>query len=112
MIGNARARHGSTMISSPSWNFRMCSWQVAVPSSGPWARPLIIIEHEPQMPSRQSWSNAMRFAALGDQPVVDDVEHLEERHLGADVGGVDGLERTLVVRPFLAPHPELEVHYL
>src|SRR4051812_30911029 len=59
MIGNARARHGSTTISSPSRNFRMCSWQVAVPSDGPWARPLIIIEHEPQMPSRQSWSNAI-----------------------------------------------------
>ena len=59
MTGNARARHGSTTISSPSWNLRMCSWQVAVPSRGPWARPLIIIEHEPQMPSRQSWSNAI-----------------------------------------------------
>ena len=36
----------------------MCSWQVAVPVSGPCARPLIIIEHDPQIPSRQSWSNA------------------------------------------------------
>ncbi len=59
MIGNAFARHGSTTISSPSLNLRMCSWQVAVPSDGPCARPLIIIEHEPQMPSRQSWSNAI-----------------------------------------------------
>src|SRR5215207_4987179 len=37
----------------------MCSWHVAVPSDGPWARPLIIIEQEPQIPSRQSWSNAI-----------------------------------------------------
>src|SRR3954451_17832560 len=59
MIGNARARHGSTTITSPSWNLRMCNWQVAVPSDGPCARPLIIIEHEPQIPSRQSWSNAI-----------------------------------------------------
>ena len=59
MIGNARARHGSTTISSPSSNLRMWSWQVAVPSDGPCARPLIIIEHEPQMPSRQSWSKAI-----------------------------------------------------
>src|SRR5215218_7329252 len=59
MIGKARARHGSTTISSPSSNLRMCSWHVAVPSDGPCARPLIIIEHEPQMPSRQSWSKAI-----------------------------------------------------
>ena len=42
----------------PSANLRMWSWQVAVPSSGPWARPLIIMAQDPQMPSRQSWSNA------------------------------------------------------
>jgi hypothetical protein len=58
MTGNAAARHGSTVIESPSWNLRMCSWHVAVPRSGPWARPLIIMAHEPQMPSRQSLSNA------------------------------------------------------
>ena len=46
MTGNARARHGSTMISSPSWNLRMCSWQVAVPFSGPWAWPLIIMPQD------------------------------------------------------------------
>ena len=59
MTGKAAARHGSTVIESPSSNLRMWSWQVAVPSSGPWARPLIIMAHEPQMPSRQSWSNAI-----------------------------------------------------
>jgi hypothetical protein len=37
----------------------MWSWQVAVPRSGPWAWPLIMSEHVPQMPSRQSWSNVM-----------------------------------------------------
>ncbi len=37
MIGNAVARHGSTTISSPSLNLRMCSWHVAVPSGGPCA---------------------------------------------------------------------------
>ena len=46
-------------ISSPSANFRMWSWQVAVPFCGPWAWPLIIIPQLPQMPSRQSCSNAM-----------------------------------------------------
>ena len=37
----------------------MWSWQVAVPCSGPWAWPLIISEHVPQMPSRQSWSKVI-----------------------------------------------------
>ena len=46
------------VIVSPSVNERMCSWQVVV-TSGPWASPLIISPHMPQMPSRQSESNAM-----------------------------------------------------
>ena len=47
------------VISSPSQNLRMCSWQVAVPFWGPWAWPLIIIPQLPQMPSRQSCSKAI-----------------------------------------------------
>ena len=58
MIGKPAARQGSTVIVSPSANSRMCSWQVAVPRWGPWAWPSIISPHEPQMPSRQSDSNA------------------------------------------------------
>ena len=46
-------------FSAPSAKLRMWSWQVAVPFMGPWAAPLIISEHEPQMPSRQSWSKAI-----------------------------------------------------
>ncbi len=37
MMGKARARHGSTVMVSPSVNLRMWSWHVAVPRSGPWA---------------------------------------------------------------------------
>ena len=81
MTGNDVARHGSMTISSPSLNLRMCSWQVAVAFSGPWALPLIITPQVPQMPSRQSWSNVDRFVALVDQSLVDDVEHLEERRV-------------------------------
>ena len=58
-IGKAPARHGSITISAPSSNLRMWSWQVAVPRWGPWACPLIMSEHVPQMPSRQSWSNVI-----------------------------------------------------
>ena len=70
----------------------MWSWQVAVPSSGPWGRPLIIIEHEPQMPSRQSWSNATGSSPLAIEPLVEHVEQLEERHVLADVVDLVGLE--------------------
>ena len=56
--GKARARHGSTVIVSPSRKLRMCSWQVVTPGRGPCGMPLIVIEHMPQMPSRQSWSKA------------------------------------------------------
>ena len=59
LIGNGPARHGSTTIVSPSLNLRMCSWQTVVFISGPWGLPLMTIEHMPQMPSRQSWSNAI-----------------------------------------------------
>ena len=85
MIGNAAERHGSTTISSPSVNVRMCSWHVAVPRCGPWAWPLIISEHVPQMPSRQSWSKTIASLPVGDQALVEDVEQLEERRLVADL---------------------------
>ncbi len=45
-------------MTAPSSKLRMCSWQVVV-TSGPCAMPLITTPHMPQMPSRQSWSNAM-----------------------------------------------------
>ena len=86
MTGNAVARHGSIVIVSPSANLRMWSWHVAVPFCGPWAWPLIISEHVPQMPSRQSWSNVIGSLPLVDQTLVDEVEHLEERHVVVDLG--------------------------
>ena len=46
------------MLSPSLAKLRMCSWHVVVAFSGPWARPLIIMSQLPQMPSRQSWSNA------------------------------------------------------
>src|SRR3954453_961400 len=36
----------------------MCSWQVVVACCGPCGEPSMTSEHMPQMPSRQSWSNA------------------------------------------------------
>ena len=65
MTGNARARHGSITIVSPSRKWRMWSWQTVVARSGPWAMPLMTSPHMPQMPSRQSWSKA-----IGSSPLV------------------------------------------
>ena len=66
---------------SPSVNSRMWSWQVVVRACGPCGPPLITTPQEPQMPSRQSWSKAIGLLAPLDQPLVDHVEHLEERHV-------------------------------
>ena len=49
---------------SPSLKRRMCSWQVVAPASGPCGTPLITQPHAPQMPSRQSESNAMASSPL------------------------------------------------
>src|SRR5690606_39748683 len=51
------ARHGSTTMVSPSEKLLMSSWH-AVVCSGPCGRPLIYMEHAPQIPSRQSSSKA------------------------------------------------------
>ena len=63
MTGKASARHGSMLIVSPSRNSRMCNWQVVV-VTGPCALPLIMRPHMPQMPSRQSLSNAIGSSPL------------------------------------------------
>ena len=64
ITGKAWARHGSMKMVSPSLKWRMCSWHTVVARCGPWAMPLIISPHMPQMPSRQSWSKAMGRSPL------------------------------------------------
>ena len=65
--------------------------------------PSITSEQEPQIPSRQSWSKAIGALALGDEPVVEDVEHLEERGVGVDVVDLVALEPALGLAVGLAP---------
>src|SRR5215471_19985807 len=67
-IGNARARQGSRTSVSPSLNERMCSWQTVLPRIGPCGRPLIRKPHVPQMPSRQSESNAIGSSPFAISP--------------------------------------------
>ena len=57
--GNAVARHGSIVMVSLSLNCRICNWQAVVPCWPPWGTPLMTMEQVPQIPSRQSESNAI-----------------------------------------------------
>ena len=50
-----------------------------------------------------------RFFAFFDEPFVQDVEHLEERRLVADLGDLVGLEATLRVGTILAPDLQIDV---
>ena len=64
----------------------MWSWQTVVPRIGP------VRDAVDQEPARAADALAAvrverdRIVALRDQPLVDDVEHLEKRHVGRDVG--------------------------
>ena len=97
------------MISSPSLNLRMCSWQVAVPRCGPWAWPLIISEHVPQMPSRQSWSKTMASlpSSMSRSLTTSSISRNDVSSLM--LGDLVGLEAARLVGAVLAPDLEREV---
>ena len=59
ITGKALARQGSMTSVSPCRKVRMWSWQAVVRVRGPWALPFTTRLQVPQMPSRQSWSNAI-----------------------------------------------------
>ena len=78
------------------------------------ARPLITRPQVPQMPSRQSWSKAIGSSPLRVELLVDDVEHLEERHVGADVVRLVGRRSARRAGRVLLP-PDVQasrLHYL
>ncbi len=50
------------------------------------------------------------FFAPEDQVLVEDVEHLQKRHVGADVFELVGLESAFVSRIFLPPHVQGQPH--
>ena len=88
----------------------MWSWQVAVPRCGPWAWPLIIIQQEPQMPSRQSWSNAIGSSpsAMSRSLTTSSISRNDMSSLMP--GAVVGLEAPGGVGAGLAPDLQGEVH--
>ena len=93
--GNAAARQGSMVTVSPSRKLRMWSWQVVVCGRGPCGRA---VDHDPALaadPLAAVVVEGDRLLAAADQALVDDVEHLQERHVGADVAGLVGDELAL-----------------
>src|SRR5690606_38329256 len=51
-----------------------------------------------------------RLFAVLDEALIDDVEHREERHVGAHVGHVVRLEPARLLRRSLPPHSESDLH--
>ena len=88
----------------------MWSWQVAVPRLGPVRHA---VDHEAAGaadPLAAVVVEGDRLLALLHQPLVDHVEHLEERHVGADVGGLVADHAPRRGRAGLPPDVEGEVH--
>ena len=53
-----------------------------------------------------------RLVPVGEQPLVENVEHLEKGHLGGDVVELVVDERTVGTLMALAPDAQVEFHYL
>jgi hypothetical protein len=51
-----------------------------------------------------------RVLALADQILIEDIEHLEKRHMGADVVELIGREATLVIGVLLPPNMQRQLH--
>ena len=99
MIGNAVARHGSITIVSPRCELA----HVQLAGGGAALRAVgLAVDHQ-----RARAADALaavvvehdRFLAVGDQTLVEDVEHLEERRLVADLVDRVVLEAAAVVGP-------------
>jgi hypothetical protein len=77
----------------------MCSWRLAV-------------DHQRARPADALTAVRVerhRLDSGGSQALVDDVEHLQERHLVVDPRRVDDVEVTVVVGAVLTPEAQGEV---
>ena len=69
----------------------------------------MVMEHMPQIPSRQSWSKWIGSSPSLDEAFVDDVDHLEEGSRGGDLLGFVGLNAAFGFGVFLTPDFQSEV---
>jgi hypothetical protein len=53
-----------------------------------------------------------RVLTLGDETLIEDVEHLEERHVLADVWKVITHHAARILGALLSPDVKYEIHYL
>ena len=58
----------------------------------------------PQMPSRQSWSKGDRLDVLFNEPLVNDVQHLQKGSVRGDIVCGIVLETSAFLRAVLAPN--------
>ncbi len=110
MTGKALARHGSRVKESPSLKNRMWSWHTVVPRRGPWAHA---VDQETARPADALAAIVVeghRLFAAADQLFVEDVEHLQERHVGGHPLDLVGDELSRRVCVFLPPDFQSEVH--
>jgi hypothetical protein len=111
MTGNASARHGSIVIVVAVAELRMCSWQVVVPRRGRAGA----VDHQAAHAADALAAVVVegdRLLALGVELLVEDVEHLEERHVSGDTSARPGRSTSLPgrFRAVLAPDLQGEVH--
>ena len=74
------------------------------------ASPLIVSEHVPQIPSRQSESNAIGSFPSLDQVLIENVEHFEKRRVRRNVAHFVIDEFAWRLSVFLPPDFEFEIH--
>ena len=83
MTGNASARHGSMVMTVAVAEAAHVQLAGRRDFSGPWAWPEIIRPHMPQMPSRQSESNAIGSSPAALSCSLSTSSISRKRHVGA-----------------------------
>ncbi len=88
----------------------MWSWQVAVPGFGPCGMPSIIMLHMPQMPSRQSLSNAIGSSPLAMRSSLTTSSISRNDMSGRHVVGLVADHLAFGLGAGLAPNVEDDLH--
>jgi hypothetical protein len=73
----------------------------------------LAIDHHPATPADAFAAVVVEldgFLPVGDEALVEKIEHLKERHLLGDPAELIGDELPRCVRAFLTPHLEGDVH--
>ena len=108
--GKARARHGSMSIVCAVGEVPHV--QLAG-GGGPFRTVRYAVDHHAAHAADALAAVVVegdRVVAVEDQPLVEHVEHLQERHVRGDVGDLVGDHPAAVGRPGLAPDAQGQIH--